>query len=321
MFSDEGKILKSIVNSVLREVKKMPVNGVKYPVAMDEIVQNFESDFLQSRENEKTVQIVGIVGIGGAGKTILAMELYKRKSSSIIRSSFLSDVRDAAAKNAIHTKQKKLLEDLRFQNESFDNIEEGKVILANRLRSLCVLIVLDDVDHQDQLDALLPPKDSLGPGSLIIVTTREGSILTNAGITSVHRIRTLHQSHAEKLFCYHAFSGPSPVEGFEDLVGRFLKVCSGLPLSLKVIGAQLYGINSKDYWESLLDKIQRKLPKDIKDKLKVSYEALDEEEQEMFLDVACFFIGEKKSLAIAVWDGSGLEWSVWLGNAFQQVSC
>ncbi|KAH9289188.1 hypothetical protein KI387_033305, partial [Taxus chinensis] len=306
---NEGRVLDGIVNSVLEAVKIVPLEVAKYPVAMDEIVLDFETSTLQARESEQHVQIVGIAGFGGAGKTTLAKELYNRKCSSIKRSSFLTDVRHAATRNALHDKQKKLLEDLHVQNGPFDNIHEGKAILSNRLRSLSesVLIVLDDVDHEDQVYALLPPKDSLAPGSLIIVTTREGDVLTKSGITSVYKMRPLHQSHAEKLFCFHAFLRPSPLEGFDDLAKKFLTVCNGLPLSLKVIGALLYGRNSKDYWESQLSKIQRILPKDILDKLKLSYEALDEEEKEMFLDVACFFIGEKKSLAIAVWDGSG--WS------------
>lgn len=58
---------------------------------------------------------------------------------------------------------------------------------------------------------------------------------------------------------------------------------------------------------SQLHKILRILPSEIKQRLQVSYNGLDEEEREMFLDVACFLIGEEEGTAIAVWDGSG--WS------------
>ncbi|GLJ34013.1 hypothetical protein SUGI_0684070 [Cryptomeria japonica] len=43
------------------------------------------------------------------------------------------------------------------------------------------------------------------------------------------------------------------------------------------------------------------------ERLKVSYAALDNDEKEIFLDIACFFTGERRSSAIIVWDGSG--WS------------
>jgi len=118
-------------------------------------------------------------------------------------------------------------------------------------------------------------------------------------------MKALDSHHAKQLFCWHAFMQPDPLQEFEGLVKKFLNVCNGLPLSLKVFGAQLYGISSKDYWEAQLNKLSRILHNDIKERLKVSYVALDDEEKHIFLDSACFFIGEKKSSAIAAWDGLG----------------
>ncbi|KAH9289020.1 hypothetical protein KI387_033137, partial [Taxus chinensis] len=300
---DEGNLLKSIVNCVLNELKKVPLEVAKHPVGLDEAVQDFER---MAFESSKNVQIIGIVGMGGSGKTTLAKMLYNKKSFSMARCSFLFDVRDTAYTKNLQNKQKKLLQDLGFKDLLFDDVEEGKQILASCFRSLCLFIILDDVDHQDQLDALLPGIDSLGWGSLIIVTSRELGVLTSWGVSSIYKMKGLHLEHARELLCWHAFLQPSPLEGFEVLVEMFVNVCKGLPLSLKVIGGLLYR-NTKDYWSSQLNKISRLLPKDIKETLKISYDALDEEDKEMFLDIACFFIGERKSLAIAVWDGS--EWS------------
>ncbi|KAH9305928.1 hypothetical protein KI387_010332, partial [Taxus chinensis] len=300
--NDEGRLLKNIVNIVLKIMEKVPFEVAKHPVGLDDAIK----DFTKSTESEKNVQIVGIVGMGGSGKTTLAKELYNRKYSSFQSSSFVFEVRDAAARHILHDKQKKLLQDLGATYLSFDNIEEGRGILSSHLRSLCVFIILDDVDHEDHLHALLPAKDTLGSGSLIIVTTRELGVLTKWGISTIYKMKGLKPSYGKQLFCWHAFLQPHPLQEFEDLVENFLDVCNGLPLSLKVFGGQVYGM-SKDYWESQLNKISRILPEDIKQRLKVSYDALDEEEREIFMDVACFFIGEKSSLAIEAWDGSG--WS------------
>ncbi|KAH9296778.1 hypothetical protein KI387_028460 [Taxus chinensis] len=209
--------------------------------------------------------------MGGAGKTKFSKELFNRKCSSFDCGSFVSEVRDAASKNALYEKKKKLLKDLGATDLSFDYVDEGNIILANHLSSLRVLIILDDMDHRDQLDALLPDINVLAPGSLVIVTSCELGVLKSWGISC-----KLSYATAESLTC-------------------------------PVLGAQLYGPKSKDYWESQLNKISRILPADIRQRLQVSYNALDEEEKEIFLDVSCFFIGEEKSLAIAVWDGSS--WS------------
>ncbi|GLJ26695.1 hypothetical protein SUGI_0519610 [Cryptomeria japonica] len=204
-------------------------------------------------------------------------------------------------------KQKKLLEDLDVKGVTFDNIHEGKGILKSRSRSISVLIVLDDVDRADQLDALLPARETLGHGSLIVVTTRELDVLKSWRISAVYEMKDLNPIHAKQLFCWHAFLQSYPLPGFEDLVEQFLYACNQLPLSLEVLGAQLYDKSDKDYWQCVLDKLSRILPRDINERLQVSYDALDEEDKEMFLDTACFFIGQRKSVAITIWDGSG--WS------------
>ncbi|GLJ33982.1 hypothetical protein SUGI_0683450 [Cryptomeria japonica] len=305
--ADEGSLLKNIVNRVLKVIKNVPFVVAKHPIGLDEIIKDFERTTLQCAESHSTVQIVGIWGMGGSGKTTLAKQLYNNKYTTMEKASFILDVRDAASKHQLHNKQKKLLEDLGLKGPSVDNIEEGKGILANRLRSIQVLIVLDDVDNIDQLDALVPEKDSLRWDSLIIVTTRKLEVLQCWGISSIYKMKPLSPSHAVQLFCWHAFLKPCPLEGFENLVEKFMKVSDGLPLSLKVFGGQLYGKSNKDYWGNQLQKIVRILPDDIKSKLKVSYDALDYEEKEAFLDAACFFIGQEKSSAIVAWDGSG--WS------------
>ncbi|GLJ33270.1 hypothetical protein SUGI_0669410 [Cryptomeria japonica] len=302
---DEGSLLKNIVNRVLKIIKNVPFVVSKHPIGLEETVMDFERKMLQSAESSPPVQIVGIWGMGGSGKTTLAKQLYNNKYTTMEKSSFLLDVRDAASNNVLHNKQKKLLEDLGLQGLSIDNVEEGKGILANRLRSVRVLIVLDDVNNEDQLDALVPNKDSLGWGSLILVTTRELEVLQHWGISSIYKMKLLDPPHAKQLFCWHAFLKPSPPQQFEDLVQFFLNVCNGLPLSLKIFGAQLYGNSNRDYWKSELNKIYKILHKDIKDRLKISYDALDDEEKQMFLDTACFFIGETKKLGVAAWDGSG----------------
>ena len=101
--------------------------------------------------------------------------------------------------------------------------------------------------------------------------------------------------------------------GYEELVSKFLLVCQGLPLSLKVIGALLHS-ESPEYWEDQLHKLSQVLPTEIQNRLKISYDSLDKQEKEIFLDIACFFIGINRDTAIKLWDGSGWEGSLALGS-------
>ena len=114
------------------------------------------------------------------GKTTRAKEIYNRKSSSFHRSSFIHDVRDADSKNSLHAKKNKLLKDLRIQADPFDNKEEGKRTVEKSLKSLNALIVLDDVDHADQLNAFFPLNDVLRSDSLILFTSRYKDVLISS---------------------------------------------------------------------------------------------------------------------------------------------
>jgi len=248
--------------------------------------------------------IVGIVGFGGVGKTTLAKEFFNREGKNYDRSCFLFDVRSTS----LHSLQSILLKDLTLTNVSINRVDEGKEKLKRHLASLTsqkVFMVLDDVDHIDQLDALLSPvKDTIHLGSLILVTSRNKDVLTSSGITesSIYPLKGLNREHSQELFCLHAFGQPHPVVGFEEVVEKFLDVCDGLPLSLKVLGALLHG---KDlwYWKEQLGKTKTILPREVRSTLEISYDALDTQEKEIFLDIACFFIGENRDAAIRIWDG------------------
>lgn len=94
---------------------------------------------------------------------------------------------------------------------------------------------------------------------------------------------------------------------YKDLVEKFVKVCGGLPLSLQVIGAHVYGRTDRHYWRSVLKKVLKTLPEDIKRRVKISFDSLNSEQKQIFKDIACFFIGKPLCMARRIWEGSG--WS------------
>jgi hypothetical protein len=179
------------------------------------------------------------------------------------------------------------------------------------------LIIIDDVDHSNQLEALVSPaKDVLDSNSLVVVTSRDKGVLKRWGIDDsfVYELKGLDPQHSTQLFCSHAFHRPRPDAGFEQVVKEFVTACHGLPLSLKVIGALLYGEKNLEIWKAQLSKLSKILPEKIQNTLKISYDSLDKEDKLIFLDTACFFIGKEKDRAIRIWDGSGWHGSLGLQN-------
>ena len=105
------------------------------------------------------------------------------------------------------------------------------------------------------------------------------------------------------LFSFCAFGKRFPKPEFVELSRYIVNYIEGLPLALKVLGGFLHH-RTVSYWEEVLDKLKHQPMKEIQDVLKISYDRLDLDAQNIFLDIACFFNGEERELVSRISDGS-----------------
>ncbi|GLJ06524.1 hypothetical protein SUGI_0040990 [Cryptomeria japonica] len=151
-----------------------------------------------------------------------------------------------------------LLCSLSFSKISFTGIisalqvQRKEQVISKRLQKspthLSFLIVVDDIDHVEQLNAVLI-MDIVNKldNRLVIVTNRDGGVLIAAGITHGYHLKVMDRDHVRELSCRHAFDQPNPSSGYEELSKTFVDVCGGLPLSLQVLGRHVHG-RSEEYW-------------------------------------------------------------------------
>ncbi|GJW97338.1 kinase RLK-Pelle-CrRLK1L-1 family protein [Tanacetum coccineum] len=124
------------------------------------------------------VRMIGIWGIGGGGKSTLAFSIYMEICHEFDRWCFIANIREEASSHGLNELQQKIPMDvLKPKQVVVSSIEEGKSMIKSRLYGISVLMVLDDVDHIDQLKALAGSKDWFGKGSRIIITTRNEDLL------------------------------------------------------------------------------------------------------------------------------------------------
>ncbi|QHO08727.1 TMV resistance protein N [Arachis hypogaea] len=241
------------------------------------------------------VRFIGIWGMGGMGKTTIARVVFETIRSRFEVTCFLADVREQCEKKDITDIQKQLLDQMNISSNAVYNKYEGRKIIQNSLRLKKVLLVVDDVNHEKQLEDLAGEQDWFGPGSRIIITTRDVEVLKGPEVHETYKVEGLVKSEALNLFCLKAFKQEEPTEGFLDLSEEVVKYSGGLPLALKVLGSYLYGRPTIAVWYSAIERIKKTSHSEIIDVLKISYEGLEDTEKDIFLDIACFFKGYEKN--------------------------
>ena len=236
------------------------------------------------------IRLLGIYGMGGIGKTTLSKAIYERISHQFEVSCYIANIREETRTHGLLYLQKQLISETLMEREiNIWNEYVASRVIVNRLRNKKVLIVLDDVDEEEQLNALAGSHDWFGQGSRIIITSRDHHLLSRF-VNDTYKVKNLNENEALQLFSRKAFKKSHLEENYVELSKEVVNYAQGLPLALEVFGSFLFGRNM-DEWESARHFLKENPNAKILDKLKISFDGLEPLEKELFLDIACFFNG------------------------------
>ncbi|KAI9119755.1 hypothetical protein K1719_009144 [Acacia pycnantha] len=236
------------------------------------------------------------------------LALFAKLSFKFESSCFLDNIREEEEKRGLTYLRNNLLSELLKEETSPHrppNVANNTFVMR-RLSCKKVLIVLDDVSSWKQLEYLTPYCKYLGPGSKVIITTRHKQLLVIARVSAIYEAQPLSDHKSVELFNLRTFHSYQPQTGYESLSQRIVHYARGIPLVLAVLGSSLCSKTPKE-WDSALSKLKKSPNQDVLKVLKLSFDGLDYEEKEMFLDIAFFLKGEEKEYVITLLESFGFD--------------
>ncbi|KFK44609.1 hypothetical protein AALP_AA1G281100 [Arabis alpina] len=257
--SNEGDMIELVLKRVLKEVSNTPEKVGEYIVGLESRVEELMK--LIDVESSSGVQILGLYGMGGIGKTTLAKAFYNK----IVRNfdkhrAFISDVRETSSdQDGLVKLQNTFINKLIRLPAEIEDVNRGRDKIREQVHDKKILVVLDDVNTIDQINALVGERSWYGQGSIIVITTRDEEILTKLSVNQRYEVNCLTETQALNLFSYHSLRKENPTDSLLKLSKKIVEKTGRLPLALEGV-------------------------------LALSFESLDDEEKQVFLDLACLFL-------------------------------
>ncbi|VVB08024.1 unnamed protein product [Arabis nemorensis] len=244
------------------------------------------------------MQMIGIWGMPGVGKTTVAKEIFRRLAPGYDSCYFLQDFHLIyQTKGLTYLRDEFFSKLFGVENLLIDACDTKPSFMKDRFQSKTVLVVIDDVTNARDAEALVGGFDWFSHGHLIILTSRNRQVLVQCNVKELYKIQNLFQYQSSQFL---SLCAPGQYESM--LNSELVRYASGIPLVLSVLGSFVRNQFTEKEHLQMLRQIP---PTEIQDAFRRSFDGLNENEKNIFLDLASFFRGDNRNHVIQILDGCG----------------
>ena len=247
---------------VVRSDFKIPMKGafLERPKLIDEI-----STKLKRQEGIQTVALVGVVGIGGVGKTTIARQFARLTKLPVVweinaesKSSLMHSFKELAYRLAKTTVQKDELQFILSIKSTDERENELISFVKKNLSKLSDwLLVFDNVEHMAEIKNFFPRDLETWGAGKVIITTRNANIQNTNYIKADHIVKMdeLNENEALILFSKIVFDCVPEMlpEQKKNEARVFLTKIAPFPLDISI--AAYYIKNAQISYEQYMERV------------------------------------------------------------------
>ncbi|XP_047965497.1 putative late blight resistance protein homolog R1A-10 [Salvia hispanica] len=250
-----NKEVKSIAVEAQTKQKPVAALSASSPTVKENVIVGSNEVFLDVLDkltsDQLNRQIIPITGMGGIGKTTLAMNLFE---NALVKERF--DIRAWTTISQTYNVRETLREVLfrtsgRDSSSDLSNNELGQK-LYQFLFSRRYLVIMDDmwsIEAWEKIKNFFPDNQN---GSRIIVTTRLSDLSSQLNESCIVAMKFLDEACSWDLFRKTVFGKESCPTELEKIGKNIVANCKGLPLSIATIGGLLAkSERTKESWERI----------------------------------------------------------------------
>ncbi|XP_020224411.1 uncharacterized protein LOC109806427 [Cajanus cajan] len=259
---------------------------------------NFESrqpayEQLMEALKDDEVTMIGLYGMGGCGKTTLAMEIRKKAEAEQL----FDEVIFVPVSSTVEVRriQEKIASSIQYTFPENEELERAQRLYMRLTQENKILVVLDDVWEKLDFGAIGIPSVEHHKGCKVLITTRSEEVCTLMDCQKKIQLPILTDEEAWTLFQKqaHIFEGTS--DTLKHLGRKISDECKGLPVAIAAVASSLKG-KAEVVWRVALNRFTGLKPLNIGRGLQnpytclqLSYDNLDTEEaKSLFLLCSVF---------------------------------